>query len=77
MGTAGNLAWGEIAQGFIPNLSLLNQPDEVYTSFLNKTGDFRAFWEDKIVNMQRDVMIAAAATAVGINMTFFMPFVLS
>ena len=26
--------------------------------------------------MQRDVMIAAAATAVGINMTFFMPFVL-
>tara|TARA_B110000003_G_scaffold275868_1_gene319842 strand:- start:1165 stop:2898 length:1734 start_codon:yes stop_codon:yes gene_type:complete len=76
MGTAGNLAWGEIAQGFIPDLSLLNQPDEVYISFLNKTGDFRAFWEDKIVNMQRDVMIAAAATAVGINMTFFMPFVL-
>jgi hypothetical protein len=76
MGTAGNLAWGEIAQGFIPNLSLLNQPDEVYMSFLNKTGDFRDFWEDKIVNMQRDVMIAAAATAVGINMTFFMPFVL-
>ena len=26
--------------------------------------------------MQRDVMISAAATAVGINMTFFMPFVL-
>ena len=76
MGTAGNLPWGEIAQGFIPNLSLLNQPDEVYTSFLNQTGDFRSFWEDKIVNMQRDVMIAAAATAVGINMTFFMPFVL-
>jgi hypothetical protein len=24
MGTAGNLAWGEIAQGFISNLSLLN-----------------------------------------------------
>ena len=76
MGTAGNLPWGEIAQGFIPNLSLLNQPDDVYISFLDKTGDFRAFWEDKIVNMQRDVMIAAAATAVGINMTFFMPFVL-
>ncbi|MBT5716046.1 MAG: hypothetical protein HOI70_03955, partial [Opitutae bacterium] len=76
MGTAGNLAWGEIARGFIPNLSLLNQPDEIYTSFLKETGDFRIFWEDKIVNMQRDVMIAAAATAVGINMTFFMPFVL-
>lgn len=76
MGTAGNLPWGEIVQGFIPNLSLLNQPDQVYTNFLNQTGDFRTFWEDKIINMQRDVMIAAAATAVGINMTFFMPFVL-
>ena len=34
------------------------------------------FGKTKIVSMQRDVMIAAAATAVGINMTFFMPFVL-
>ena len=76
MGTSGNLPWSEIAQGFVPNLSLLNQPDEVYANFLKETGNFRTFWEDKIVQMQRDVMIAAAATAVGINMTFFMPFVL-
>ena len=30
----------------------------------------------KIIGLQQDVMISAAATAVGINMTFFMPFVL-
>ena len=76
MGSAGQLPWNEILSGFIPNLSLLSEPDNVYLPFLEGTGEFRSFWEAKIVSMQRDVMIAAAATAVGINMTFFMPFVL-
>ena len=44
--------------------------------FLAQAGEFREFWETRIVGMQRNVMISAAATAVGINMTFFMPFVL-
>ena len=76
MGTAGDLPWNEIAAGFIPNFSLFYEPAEVYTPFLEGTGEFRSFWENKIVSLQKDVMIAAAATAVGINMTFFMPFVL-
>lgn len=76
MGTAGNLPWNEIAAGFIPDFSLFSQPAEVYTPFLEGTGEFRSFWENKIISLQKDVMIAAAATAVGINMTFFMPFVL-
>ena len=68
--------WKRIGSGFVPDLSLLSEPAEVYLPFLDKTGEFRTFWENKIVGTQRDVMIAAAATAVGINMTFFMPFVL-
>ncbi len=32
------------------------------------------FWSDKLVESQRSVMIAAAATAVGINMTFLLPY---
>lgn len=76
MGISGNLPWDEIAAGFIPKFSLFYEPAEVYAPFLEGTGEFRTFWEDKIVNLQKDVMIAAAATAVGINMTFFMPFVL-
>ena len=76
MGTAGDLPWNEIAAGFIPDFSLFSQPAEVYTPFLEGTGEFRSFWENKIISLQKDVMIAAAATAVGINMTFFMPFVL-
>ena len=68
--------WQEISAGFIPNFSLLTSPAESYLPFLEKTGEFRSFWENKIVGLQQDVMISAAATAVGINMTFFMPFVL-
>ncbi len=76
MATQGELPWNEIVSGFVPDLSLLSEPAEVYLPFLKETGEFRPFWENKIINMQKDVMIAAAATAVGINMTFFMPFVL-
>lgn len=76
MSTTGKLPWTEILTGFVPNLDLLVKPANVYLPFLEKTGEFRVFWESKIIGMQRDVMISAAATAVGINMTFFMPFVL-
>ena len=74
--TSGEANWQEISAGFIPNFSLLTSPAESYLPFLEQTGEFRSFWENKIVGLQQDVMISAAATAVGINMTFFMPFVL-
>ena len=36
--------------------------------------DAQNFWSGRVVTAQRNVMIAAAATAVGINMTFLMPY---
>jgi Mn2+/Fe2+ NRAMP family transporter len=76
MSTTGALPWGEIMTGFVPDLSLLSEPSEKYREVLAKTGEYSSFWKDKVVDMQQSVMISAAATAVGINMTFFMPFVL-
>ena len=76
MAGTGELEWGKVAKGFVPDLSLISEPAETYVPYLQKTGEFRSFWENKIIGTQRDVMVAAAATAVGINMTFFMPFVL-
>jgi len=35
---------------------------------------FQSFWTNMIVGQQRDVMISDAATAVGINMTFLLPY---
>jgi len=76
LSTSGQANWSEIASGFVPNFSLFSIPADVYLPFLEQTGEFKSFWEEKIVGLQQDVMISAAATAVGINMTFFMPFVL-
>lgn len=76
MGASGKLPWSEIAAGFIPDPSLFSEPSAKYDDALAATGEFSEFWKSRIVNMQKDVMISAAATAVGINMTFFMPFIL-
>ena len=53
---------------------MLFQPAETFREPLAATGKFRSFWTGIILNDQRDVMITAAATAVGINMTFLLPY---
>ena len=62
--------------GFIPDLSILWQPAEVFLPILEKIeqADLRTFWTEEIVNTQRMRMVGAAATAVGINMTFLLPY---
>jgi hypothetical protein len=72
---AGQIVWADILSGLIPDLSLLNRPTDVIMVHIGKvTENFRSFWTDMIVGQQRDVMISAAATAVGINMTFLLPY---
>ena len=70
------LPLGEIFAGFIPNPSLVFKPSAGYQDVLNTigAGDTRAFWHDLVLGRQRDVIVAAASAAVGINMTFLLPF---
>lgn len=68
------LDWGVILSGLIPDLTLLDRPADTFTSALAATGAYSEYWSDLIVGQQRDVMITAAATAVGINMTFLLPY---
>lgn len=71
----GKIVWGEILSGLIPDLSLFNKPTDKIMPHIEKVAEnFRSFWTDMIVGQQRDVMISAAATAVGINMTFLLPY---
>jgi len=71
----GKIVWAEILSGLIPNLSLFNRPTDVIMPHIEKVAEnFRPFWTNMIVGQQRDVMISAAATAVGINMTFLLPY---
>jgi Mn2+/Fe2+ NRAMP family transporter len=69
------LEWGAILSGFIPDFSQWTSPAgasaEKISGFSQEISDF---WSALVVQNQRDVMIAAAATAVGINMTFLLPY---
>ncbi|REJ66891.1 MAG: hypothetical protein DWQ31_13235 [Planctomycetota bacterium] len=68
------LPWGSIAAGFWPDFSSFFTPAETFNQLLDDIGPAgdatRKIWSDYIVDQQQDVIISAAATAVGINMTF-------
>jgi Mn2+/Fe2+ NRAMP family transporter len=69
------LEWREILSGFVPNLNQWNRPTGTVVQLLEQAPEvYRSFWSSSIVAQQRDVMIGAAATAVGINMTFLLPY---
>ncbi len=73
--SAEGLQWGAIFSGLIPDLSMLSSPSKEFAPHIQAVAPaFRDFWTSMIVSQQRDVMIAAAATAVGINMTFLLPY---
>jgi hypothetical protein len=70
---SGKLPWGEILAGFIPDFSLLSEPAAGFKEKLATTSD-PDYWRGVILGSQRDRMVTAAATAVGINMTFLLPY---
>ncbi|MDQ8196662.1 divalent metal cation transporter [Pelagicoccus enzymogenes] len=74
--TDSGLPFGEILVGFIPNPSLIFEPSAGYREFLDSINNPAAqqFWTDTVLSKQRDVIVAAASAAVGINMTFLLPF---
>lgn len=71
----GSLDWAAICKGFIPDFTKIWKPAEGFNWLLAAVPETnRAYWISTIVSEQRDVMISAAATAVGINMTFLLPY---
>ena len=75
MSVIGKLNWDTIGNGMIPDFRLFWTPATTFNGPLDAVGGaFRGFWRDQIVTSQQDVMVAAAATAVGINMTFLLPY---
>ncbi|MCH7224586.1 divalent metal cation transporter [Haloferula sp. A504] len=75
LSVAGQIDWGAIGAGLIPSFESLFTPAPTFAPYLDQLSEGgRQFWSDLIVGQQRDVMIGAAATAVGINMTFLLPY---
>lgn len=73
-GAEGGIDWGAVFRGFVPDFSALAEPPAPFREALAATSEAgRAFWTGLIQGDRRDVMLTAAATAVGINMTFLLP----
>lgn len=69
------LDFGAIFSGLIPSFSHFWSPDPKFEPLLSQLSEpARVFWTSLIVAKQEDVMIAATANAVGINMTFLLPY---
>ncbi len=70
--------WGAVFAGLLPNFKHLYEPVATLRPLLEGIADpeARRYWSDLIVGEQRDVMLAAGAAAVGINMTFLLPYAL-
>ncbi len=74
LSTSGALDWGKILKGFVPNLSFLKDPAPEVAAAVQATGDHSSTWSSMIGGLQKDKIIAAFGTAVGINMTFLLPY---
>jgi Mn2+/Fe2+ NRAMP family transporter len=74
MTVRGILPWGEILAGFVPNPRALFEPAETLRPAIAATGEMASWWSAEIAAKQKENIITAFATAVGINMTFFLPY---
>ena len=69
----GAIPWEEIFSGLIPNFSYLFSPAPAYAELIGSSSA-PEIWNNIISEKQRDIIIAAFGTAVGINMTFLLPY---
>ena len=75
LATKGNLDWNAIGMGFIPNLLHWQTPSPDVRALLSKLpGEVSSYWEPRIIAKQQAAMIGVTATAVGLNMTFLLPY---
>jgi hypothetical protein len=75
LATTDSLDWSEILLGFIPNINHWSTPAPKIQTLLDNINEAqRTFWSDQIVAKQQESMIGVTATAVGLNMTFLLPY---
>lgn len=72
---SGAINWGAIGKGLIPDFGSLFHPTESYSSYIAASSN-PEYWSDYISGTQRNIIIGAFGTAVGINMTFLLPYTL-
>ena len=69
------ISLGQVFSGFIPSPSHFTEPVGPIADQLAKLApEVQSYWKSHIISLQQSILISAAAFAVGINMTFMMPF---
>jgi len=70
----GGVEWSALFKGLIPDFTALFRPTDTYAAAIEASGEQSAFWTKYISENQRNVIIGAFGSAVGINMTFLLPY---
>ena len=73
--SSGSISFGSILGGFAPDFSLLGSVSDTFAPHIAASSD-SDFWEGYILDTQKSKIFAAFGTAVGINMTFLLPYTL-
>ena len=76
LASKGGVEWGALFKGLIPDFGALFKPAATYSDAIAASGEHSAFWTDYISTQQRNIIIGAFGSAVGINMTFLLPYTL-
>jgi len=71
----GSVNFGSILGGFVPDFSLLGSSSATFANDI-AASNHSDFWEKEIVSTQKSKIFTAFGTAVGINMTFLLPYTL-
>ncbi|MGJ8658172.1 MAG: divalent metal cation transporter [Akkermansiaceae bacterium] len=70
----GAVQWGSLFSGLVPDFTALFRPTDQIAAAIATTGENSAYWTEYVTGEQRSKIIAAFGTAVGINMTFLLPY---
>jgi Mn2+/Fe2+ NRAMP family transporter len=70
----GTVNFGELFKGLVPSLTYFTNPTPVFSEAIAQTGDHAETWTEIVTKSHGGVMITAFGTAVGVNMTFLLPY---
>ncbi len=74
LATTDAIVWADVWRGFIPDFSQWNTPSPEIQQLLTTSGEEDGYWKNAIIAKQQSGMIGVTATAVGLNMTFLLPY---
>ena len=70
------ISTGKILSGFLPDTEQFSEIATLYQPLLEKAGEYRFFWEEKLLSRQKEVSLVTFCSTLGINLLFALPLLL-